>query len=284
MWSSFMEDRVPLLPAHLATVQLVSFLGKTLESHLNSVETSDDLTAFFKFPLWRALVGFAISSARIHVVLAAATTVLDLLFTIPAAFRESQPLLVGTLCDFVKDHINELDRLFANAVATPTMENNRMFLHGISLLKDILGKSRLFPDLARQSESIMVDSPMSTSNRISFQVQIRGPQPEPKTVSVTARESTKVSELQASLREVTGAEHNRIIASGIEITEASEKTLATLGIHQIGVPLICPRLVQGDHIDKAFPRAGPVEEEILARYSTLEAFLDGTAPTCGQGE
>jgi ubiquitin carboxyl-terminal hydrolase 34 len=285
MWKGFMQNFVPSLSADLASPTLVQFVALSLRQECQSEDMPPEFVNILDLPLWDAIVRFATCSPTAGVIESATGAILDLLFIFPINSRFSPASISQCHIKFVESHIERLRIVFANIDQAADSPGRREFWHGMDLLHWLLRRSRetLSPlKLTEESGALCVGDPSDHSDRITFEVQIHGPDVQPRNMPVAASAFSKVPELLAALSATLGASHIKIIAGGVDITTAGEQTLAEAGVRQSGVILVCPRFKPSDDIDKALVRAGPVEQAILAQYSSVEAFLDGPDAAAGK--
>lgn len=279
LWSRLMEDHVPLLPAHLATEQLVRFIDTGLRQNLASEEVTSDFPALFECALWKTLIRFATCSIQPEVSSAASKIVLDFLFRSHKEFKFSPEVFAQCQRQFVRDRVVHLHRIYEEAAARQGEADFTECLRSIDLLHDTLRASKNSAPFVQDvvgSYPLEIDDAGKASDRFSFDATIYGAEHKPVVMHVIARSSTRVTTLLDRLPTYTGAVRNKIFANGVDITDASDDTIANvIGICHAGALLVRPRFAIGDDIDLAFAPAGTVEQEILAHYDSIEALLDG---------
>lgn len=278
LWQRYVQDYVPSLCAGYATPRLIEFMCVTLKAAFASEDIKSDPTKLLHLPLWETLVRFATASQDHEVVNGAARAILELLFDFPSTTNIAPASIAHAHGSFVRSHIQSLCSEYSKCIHVGQGSSWAEFLHGLDLLGAVLTRSRETTStytIAKDQEALTVGQVKDAQDSISFVAQIYGPGTEPTSFNVHARESTKVSELLAHLRRSTGATENRLIAGGREITAEPNKSLFESGVHDSGVIMIRPRYTFATNVDELLTCPGPVEQEISAQYSSLEAFMDG---------
>ena len=278
LWQGYMQDHVPSFSANLATPKLIEFILASLKDECLKDELKTDMTQLLSLPLWKALVRVATSSPDDSVVHAAVGAVIDLLFLHPIVMPASPATVVQCHSEFVRDHIESLRHLYESFVLSRQPTELRDFHLNMNLLAALLEHSRESLStyaLAREPDLLILGDLKEAIGRISFTAQVYGPELQPNAITVHATEETKVLEVLAKLPGYTGAAQHRAIAGGVEISHVPEKTLSEAGVQESGVILIRPKYAFDLDLCKVLTNPGPVEHAILARYSTLEAFVDG---------
>ncbi|KAK5174763.1 uncharacterized protein LTR77_001846 [Saxophila tyrrhenica] len=281
LWQGFMQDHVPSLPAELASAELVQMVSMQVRSQCSSAEVQADYTKMLRLPLWHAIERFAVSSSQAQVKKLGIDVILDMLFDFPSKAQVPTASILRCHAEFAMALLDKLGQSFRNVQESDNAEDGLQFLNGMTLLFFLLRASKvnkILPELDADHELLVVDEAKGPADGMILDVQIYGPEIQPLRYRAMARQSTKVPTLLSSLPQVTSAGQHRIIAGGLEITHENDKTLAELGVHHLGVLMIRPVFATGDDIDKCVTPAGPVEQEILAQYSSVEAFLTGPDP------
>ncbi len=278
LWENFMQEHVPSLSADLVTAQLVDVIWAKVKYQRGSTEIQTDYTRILQLPLWNAIVRFALSSTRSDVVKVATTAVLDMLFDFPLSAVPQPASVSHCHGEFTRVLLKTLSQDFENLAHQESPVYQQQFLNCMDLLLHVLRKSQETTatlGLIAGPETLVVEAADNAPDGITFDIQIHSSEIRPTTVHVIARQSTTVTDLLLQLPNATGTAQNRVMAGGLEITKESGKTLSEVGVYHTGVLMICPKFAFGHDIDKAFTPAGPVEREILAQYSSIEAFLSG---------
>ena len=278
MWSNFMQDHVPSLSEELAIPSVVNFIVLALKDELSAGRDRSELVEVLRLPLWTTLARFATRAPLPAVNDAAKKGIIELLFAVPVALDVPVTAISKCLKEFVEGHIDELRQTFESLSRTDEEAKKREYAHAIDLLNWVLIRSKecqhyLQPNT--DSDVLVIEEVDNATESLSFKVHAYCPDVRPKTVPVVATATTSVSRLQLILSTALGADHVKMIVDGFDITAASDRSLADAGVRQSGVIQACPRFRPDSDIEKAFARAGPVEEAILAHYSAIDAFLDG---------
>ncbi|KAK3718188.1 hypothetical protein LTR37_005303 [Vermiconidia calcicola] len=274
---SFLHDHIPSLSATLATPRLIHLIYTSLKVECAKEEVKQDMTKLLQFPLWKSMVRFATTSLD-NVVKVAVSAMVDLLFISPSILRIPPASVTQCHGEFVRGHIESTCHHFSNLVQSKEPAHYRTFLLDMTLLGLLLNESRKILTIyssPKESDVLLVGDKTSADDGIAFVAQVHGPETQPAVIEVQAKESTKVAELLAALSTKTGAKRNRVIAGGIEITDMADESLPDAGVRQSGLVLVCPKYTLDLDLDKVLTRPGPVEQEILTQYSSIEAFLDG---------
>ena len=278
LWQSYVQDYVPSLPSNLATPRLIEFVCAVLKAEFAYEHMMADISQLLKLPLWNTLVRFATTSIPDEVVNPAQTAILDLLFMYPVTTTIPPASVAHCHSNFARDHIRDLCVEYDGCVRSKEAADWRKFNHGMNLLNAVLVKSREILStyaLAKQDDALVLGDLEGVPDRIAFLAQVHRPTRQPTSITVHARESTKISELLAEFPESIGTEENRIIAGGIDITEKPDESFSEAGIRCSGMIMLCPKYTFDVDLDKVLISPGPVEHEILLQYSSLECFLDG---------
>lgn len=278
LWQGYMQDHVLVLRADLATPKLIEFISVSLKADFGRETLRSDLSQILDLPLWKTLVRFATTSTEPSVVNMAVGVILDLLFEYLSLTTIPPALVVPCQSQFVRVHIGSLCLDYEELVRSKEAADPRKFFQGIHLLDALLDKSRETASKyapAKKPGNLMLGNLNGEADTISFTAQIYGPDVQPKPVSVNARRDTKVSELIAMLPQETGTAESRVIAGGKELTLVPDRTLSDAGVEHSGVIMICPKYTFGFNLDQVLTCSGPVEQEIMDQYDSLECFLDG---------
>jgi hypothetical protein len=212
------------------------------------------------------------------VVNAATAAILELLFVFPATTAFPRLSIAECHAEFARNHIENLCSDYEELAQKESATDPRRFFQGIDLLSAVLFKSKQTAaafDLKAPAENLLIDNLQGDSGIIHFTAHVYGAEVQPKVVTVSARKSTKVSELLSRLPPLTGAGENRVIAGGAEITHLSDKSLSEVGIEHPRVIMIRPKYSYDLDFDRVLTSPGPVEQEILDQFESLDKFLDG---------
>lgn len=279
LFQGYMKDHVASLPSDIATPGLIDLILQFLSNTLLKGEGETYEIRLLSHSLWKALVRFAITAPTESVITASVNAVLNLLFA-PPTEGEAISAAAAARCqhEFVREHVACLSSLKDNFVAQRRPDDLRGFKIAMSILEHALSRSKQHLSNSKvpsEPDVLTLEGASEGAEAIEFIAQVYAIGTEPKLIKVQAKQSSRVSQLLARLPAFTSAAENRVIAGGVEVTDAPDRMLVEVGVQQSSVILIRPRFSFDVDLEKILSRPGPVEQAILSQYSILEDFLDG---------